>query len=96
MEGGVNMKIEKTMETFCKVKNKETRLKIKVHLAERMCGYDLVHLSHCLDQENCDSGQHCELIKQEEEKAVDRLIWDYYEQLKLRDEIRERTKDSNQ
>jgi hypothetical protein len=35
-------------------------------------------------------------IKQEEEKAVDQLIQDYYEQLKLRDEIRERLKDSNQ
>ncbi|HHU86125.1 MAG: hypothetical protein ACOX86_03790 [Pelotomaculaceae bacterium] len=90
------MKIEQTMETFCRIINRKTRVNIRVHLAERLCGYDLVQLSHCLEQENCPAGQHCEFIKQEEEKAVDQLIQDYYEQLKLRDEIRERLKDSNQ
>lgn len=89
------MKIEQNKEMFCPVINKKTFLTIKVHLAERMCGYDLVQLSRCRDQENCGT-KKCGLINQEEEKAVDQLIGDYYDQLKLRDEIRERTKDSNQ
>jgi len=90
------VKIEQTIETFCRVIDKKARVHIRVHLAERLCGYDLVQISHCLEQENCPAGQHCEFIKQEEEKAVDQLIQDNYAQLKLRDEIRERMKDSNQ
>ena len=64
------MKIEQTIETFCRVIDKKARVHIRVHLAERLCGYDLgAQRLIVFEQENNSAGQHYEFIKQEEEKS---------------------------
>lgn len=88
------MKIERLIEVFCKIINKETKIKVKVQLAERMCGYDIVRLTKCLYNKECAVGQ-CKFINSEEEKAIDQLILNYYKQLDIREKIREKMKDSN-
>ncbi len=88
------MKFERWIGKTCDIINGEAQVKIRVHLAERWCGYDIARVSECLMQKECGLS-HCELINSEEEKAIDQLISDYYKQLDIRDKIRESMKDSN-
>jgi hypothetical protein len=88
------MKKEYSMVSACDVLKREIDLIIRVHLAERWCGYDIVRLSDCPGKKECGM-VHCEIINSEEEKAFDQLILDYYEQQDLRAKIRENIKYSN-
>lgn len=88
------MIVERTVKLFCRSIKRETKVKVKVQLAERPCGYDIVKLSECPDKKECGAGQ-CEFIDSEEEKAIDQLILDYDKQMDLRNMIREKMKDSN-
>jgi hypothetical protein len=88
------LKTEKCLKIFCDKVNDQVEVKIIVHLAERWCGYNIIDLSECSGKKACGVEQ-CEIISAEEEKAADQLIADYFEQLNIRDQIRERLKDSN-
>ncbi|MBP7332558.1 MAG: hypothetical protein BWY65_00748 [Firmicutes bacterium ADurb.Bin373] len=89
------MKIEKCFKIFCHNIRQDVDVKILVHLAERWCGYNIIELSECTGQKACGV-ERCEIIHAEEEKAADQLIADYLEQQKIRDQIRENLKYSNQ
>lgn len=88
------MKIEKYINIYCEKIKKEVEIKILVHLAERWCGYNIINLSECPGKKSCGTS-NCEFISVEEEKAADQLIADYFEQLDLRAQIREKEKHSN-
>ncbi|MFA4886421.1 MAG: hypothetical protein WC601_11725 [Desulfotomaculaceae bacterium] len=88
------MKREQRLARACETINRETDLIIRVHLAERWCGYDIVRLSECPGKKECGMVQ-CEIINAEEEKAIDQLILDYYKQQDIREKIRENIKYSN-
>ncbi len=89
------MKAEQAVERYCKIVKENTRIRIEVRLAERMCGYDVVRLSDCSRKKDCGLAS-CSFIDSEEEKLIDRLILEHYKQLDIRDGIRETMKDSNQ
>ncbi len=89
------MKAEQRIERFCEVVKENTRVKIEVRLAERMCGYDIVRLSDCSHKKVCGH-THCDFIDSEEEKSIDQLILEHYRQQDIRARIRETMKDSNQ
>lgn len=89
------MKVEQRIERFCEIVKENTRVKIEVRLAERMCGYDIVRLSDCSYKKVCGYTR-CNFIDSEEEKSIDQLILEHYRQQDIRARIRETMKDSNQ
>ncbi|NLI14482.1 hypothetical protein [Pelotomaculum propionicicum] len=88
------MKKEHMLTRVCETINKETEIIIRVCLAERWCGYDIVRLSECDGKNECGVKQ-CEFIYNEEEAAFDQLIAEYLEQQDIREKIRENIKYSN-
>ncbi len=88
------MKKEHRLTRVCEMINREFDLIIRVHLAERWCGYDIVRLSECPGKNECGVKQ-CGIINAEEEKAVDQLVLDYFKQQDIREKIRENIKYSN-
>lgn len=88
------MKREQRMARVCEIIKKETELIVRVHLAERWCGYDIVRISECSGKKECGL-EHCDSMNVEEEKVIDQLILDYFEQQNIREKIREDISYSN-